>query len=177
MFLAAGCAGGSRSADSTQEYRAFLMERSGASLSPAREKKAVAAFKNYLSHMTRESVLHDTGRVYAPDVFFNDTLKTIHGSKALEEYFLGTVENTDEVKVEFTDVARSGDNYYFRWVMDVKFRKFRRGETIRTIGMTHVRFNSAGQVILHQDYWDSAQGLFEYVPVIGGGIRLIKARL
>ncbi len=61
--------------------------------------------------------------------------------------------------------------------MDVRYRKFHRGKTVRTIGMTHVRFNPEGQVILHQDYWDSAAGLFEYVPVVGGGIRLIKSRL
>ncbi len=172
-----GCATRSDREDPVREYLVFLRENPGADLRGPKEKAAIAAFKNYLSTFTKESVLRDTQRVYAPDAWFNDTLKTVRGSPAIEEYFLGSVANTDEIKVAFTDVARSGNDYYFRWVMDVKFKKFQRGKTIRTIGMTHVRFNRDGQVMLHQDYWDSAQGLFEYVPVIGDGIRFIKSRL
>jgi len=163
--------------DPVTGYLAFLPDHPGADLRGRQEKKAIEDFKNYLSTFTKESVTRDTQRVYASGAWLNDTLKTVRGSKAIEEYFLGSVANTDAIAVAFTDVARSGNDYYFRWIMDVKFKKFQRGKTIRTIGMTHVRFNRDGQVILHQDYWDSAQGLFEYVPVIGGGIRLIKARL
>jgi len=175
--LLPGCATRADREDPVREYLAFLPQHPGADLSGNKEKAAVADFKEYLSTFTRESVRRDTQRVYAPDAWLNDTLKTVRGSKAIEEYFLGSVANTDEIKVVFTDVARSGNDYYFRWVMDVKFKKFQRGKTIRTIGITHVRFNRDGQVILHQDYWDSAQGLFEYVPVIGDGIRFIKSRL
>jgi len=175
--LLPGCATRTDREDPVQEYLAFLPAHPGADLRGSKEKAAVAEFKKYLSTFTKDSVLRDTQRVYAPDAWLNDTLKTVRGSKAIEEYFLGSVANTDEIKVVFTDVARSGNDYYFRWVMDVKFKKFQRGKTIRTIGLTHVRFNRDGQVILHQDYWDSAQGLFEYVPVIGGGIRFIKSRL
>jgi hypothetical protein len=32
-------------------------------------------------------------------------------------------------------------------------------------------------VVLHQDYWDSAAGLFEHVPVVGRLIRTVKSRL
>ena len=178
MFCAGGCA--TRQAvpnQAVQDYLAFLQTHPGADLQGAREKSAITAFQAFLSNFTKENVTANARKVYARDAWLNDTLKTLQGSSEIEEYFLGSVENTDEIKVEFTDVARSGNDYYFRWVMDVKFKKFHRGKVVRTIGMTHVRFNADGQVILHQDYWDSAQGLFEHVPVIGGGIRFIKSRL
>ena len=63
------------------------------------------------------------------------------------------------------------------WTMNVRFKKFKKGETVRSIGMSHIRFNSAGQVVLHQDYWDSGGSLFEHIPVVGWLIRRIKARL
>jgi len=172
-----GCASKGTSGREAQDYLDFLKDRPGADLRGAEEAAAIAAFEDYLSHLSQESVRAKTRTVYAPDVFLNDTLKTVHGSAALEEYFLGTASNTETIDVNFTDMVRSGNDYYFRWIMDVKFKKFAKGQSVRTIGMTHVRFNSAGQVILHQDYWDSTQGLFEYVPVLGGVIRLLKARL
>lgn len=172
-----GCASKRTTGREPQEYLIFLKDRPGANLRGAEEKTAIAAFESYLSHLGKEEVLAKTRKVYAPDVFFNDTLKTVHGSAALEEYFLGTAANTESIAVDFTDVVRSGNDYYFRWIMEVKFKKFAQGQSVRTIGMTHVRFNSVGQVILHQDYWDSTQGLFEYVPVLGGGLRFLKSRL
>ena len=172
-----GCATRPQRPDPIADYLTFLRENPGADLHGADEKAAIQRFQNFLSRFTEEKLLTDTRQVYAPQAFFNDTLKTVRGSAAIEKYFLETLKNTDEITVDFADVARSGNDYYFRWVMDVRFKKFHRGKIARTIGVTHVRFNRAGQVILHQDYWDSTQGLFEYVPVIGDAIRFIKARL
>jgi hypothetical protein len=40
--------------------------------------------------------------------------------------------------------------------------------------MTHLKFNREGRIVLHQDYWDSTAGFFEYVPILGPVIRWIK---
>lgn len=159
------------------DYLAFIAEHPGADLSGEEEKAAIRRFEDYLAHFSEASVRQNTRKTYAANAFLNDTLKTVRGSAAIEEYFLKTLANTESMRVEFTDVARSGNDYYFRWIMDIKFRQFNKGRVVRTVGLTHVRFNKDGQVILHQDYWDSAQGFFEYVPVIGGGIRFIKSKI
>lgn len=172
-----GCASRQPRPDPVGDYLGFLKTHPGADLRGEKERAAVRRFQAFLSVFTEEKLKTETSQVYAQDAFFNDTLKTVRGSAAIGEYFLGTLANTESITVDFTDVARSGNDYYFRWVMDVRFKKFQRGKTMRSIGLTHVRFNPDGQVILHQDYWDSAQGLFEHVPVIGSGIRLIKSRL
>ena len=115
--------------------------------------------------------------VYADDVFFNDTLKTVRGIDALEAYLVESAEAVEWCGVEVEDVAESGGNYYVRWVMEIRFKRFAKGETTRSIGMSHLRFDDDGKILLHQDYWDSAGGLFEHIPVIGYGIRKIKARV
>jgi hypothetical protein len=61
--------------------------------------------------------------------------------------------------------------------MDARLKKVAAGETLRSIGITLVRFDAAGGVVIHQDYWDSAAGLFDHVPLIGRAIRTIKAGL
>ncbi|MEX1117235.1 MAG: nuclear transport factor 2 family protein [Terrimicrobiaceae bacterium] len=160
--------------DEVQAYLDFLKERPGANLQGSAEREALARLKDYLSNLHEENIRKNTATTYAADAFLNDTLKTEIGAAAIEKYFLGTAGNADEIRVEFQDVARSGNEYYLRWVMDVKFKKFHRGKSFRTIGMTHARFNDQGLVILHQDYWDSTTGFFQHVPVLGTGIRYIK---
>jgi len=118
-----------------------------------------------------------TLETYAPDAFFNDTLKTVRGADAIEHYFLETVKNAESVRATVQDVAVSDGNYYVRWTMDVRLAKFKRGQTLRSIGITHLRFDDAGRILIHQDYWDSTGGFFEHLPVVGGILRAIKSRI
>ncbi len=140
------------------------------------ERAAIARVKEFFAVMTEESVRRLTRQVYAPEAYLNDALKSVHGAAAIEEYFLATVRNAESVTVTFEDVAESGGSYYLRWVMDTRLKKLRPGETIRTIGVTLVRFDAQGRVVLHQDFWDSTAGVFEHVPGVGTAIRGIKAK-
>ncbi|MBM3877376.1 MAG: nuclear transport factor 2 family protein [Verrucomicrobia bacterium] len=140
------------------------------------ERAAIARVKDFLSVITADSVRAKTRLVYSDDAYLNDTLKTVRGNAAIEAYFLATAEGAERITVQFDDVAESGGNYYFRWVMDTRLKKLRKGETIRTMGVTHIRFAPDGRVVLHQDFWDSTAGVFEHVPAVGTMIRGIKAK-
>lgn len=137
----------------------------------------VQRFKKFFADMSEESVRTLTRETYAPEVFFNDTLKTVRGVDALEHYFLETVKNAESVNATVMDVTESDGNYYVRWTMDVRLAKFKRGETLRSIGITHLRFDDEGRIVIHQDYWDSTAGFFEHLPVLGGILRAIKSKI
>ena len=143
----------------------------------AAEKAAISRFENFLAHLDEKTAREETGKVYAPDAFLNDTLKTLHGSAAIRDYFIKTTQGLDSMIVTFDDVAPSGRNYYFRWTMETRMKHLAKGKTVRTIGVTLIRFDREGKVILHQDFWDSAQGVWDYVPLIGPSIRWIQSQL
>jgi hypothetical protein len=141
------------------------------------EKEAIARFESFLGHLDEKTAREQTERVYAPDAFLNDTLKTIHGSPAIRDYFIKTAQGLESMTVTFDDVAVSGQNYYFRWTMDTRMKHLARGKNVRTIGVTMVRFDSQERVILHQDFWDSAQGVWDHVPGVGAAIRWIQSKI
>ncbi|MFZ9855352.1 MAG: nuclear transport factor 2 family protein [Limisphaerales bacterium] len=142
------------------------------------EAQAIERVKMFLGRMTLEAVNNEVPRIYATNAYLNDTLKTLNGPEQIQEYFRQTLEAADSFTADFQDVTRSQDGfYYFRWIMKVKMKKVAKGETITTPGITLVRFDRSGRILIHQDYWDSTTGLFEHVPVLGYGIRAIKARL
>ncbi len=115
--------------------------------------------------------------MYAKDAYLNDSLKEMHGVDAIDNYFRKTLETATVVRVSFQDAAVSGENYYFRWVMDIRAPELNEGQAIRSMGMTHVLFDPEGKVAVHQDYWDAASGLFQYLPVIGSMMGWVKGRL
>jgi len=163
------------------EYLGTLrsLEEAGATLEEGSEEesRAIERFQSLLSDFKAPDFGERIPEVYAEDVFFNDTIKTVHGAPAVEEYLTATGEAIDKGTVEFLDLVADNGNYYFRWVMTIRFKRFARGEDKRSIGMTHVRFDSAGKVVLHQDFWDSAGGLFEHVPALGWMLRRAKKGL
>lgn len=141
------------------------------------EAEVIARFRALWGDLTVEGVDRLIDQVYAADVWFNDTVKTITGRDALHHYLQETAARVDACRVEIDDIARSGTHYYVRWRMSVVPAGSAADRPWESIGVTHLRFNADGQIVLHQDYWDSSAGLYEHFPVVGWMIRNIKARL
>jgi hypothetical protein len=40
-------------------------------------------------------------------------------------------------------------------------------------GASHLRFDAAGRVVEHRDYWDAAGELYARLPLIGAPMRLL----
>ncbi len=166
------------SAEQVAAYEAALARTAGMGPAPGSETEsaAIERVRTFFADLTPDGVRRMAGRVYAPDAWFNDTLKTISGGEAIEDYFLETARKADAVNVEFHDIARAGDDFYFRWRMTMRIAALRGGEPLVSYGVTHFRFDDQGRVVLHQDFWDAAGGLYEHVPVVGGILRALRAR-
>ena len=176
-----GCSGVPRVTDSAAALRAVRAEmdrRPTVAPGSEVERQAIDRLKTFLSRIDADSVRDRTLSVYAPDAYLNDTLVSRRGATNIQAYFLETVEAAESITAQVEDVSRSADGFYYvRWVMDARMKKVAAGETLRTLGITLIRFDDQGRVLIHQDYWDSAAGLWEHVPGIGRGIRWIKGRL
>ena len=75
---------------------------------------------------------------------------------------------------EVLSVQEKGNDVFVRWTMHTEFTVMGQSCTIQSIGMSHLRFNSEGKIILHQDYWDSMQGFYQHLPIIGSVLLWIK---
>jgi hypothetical protein len=142
------------------------------------EAAALARFREFFENMTPEQVRASVDKVYATDAWLYDTLVVHHGIDTIRPYFIKTAERAAGVRVEVLDVLRSGDDFYIKWQMDIDWSAFtKKGRTTRSFGMSQLRFNAAGHVVMHYDFWDSAHGFFEHLPVVGAAIRWIKRKV
>jgi hypothetical protein len=180
-IVGTGCRTEPRRVDSAAPLEQALERfqgRPGLAPGSAEETAAIARFRDFLSELTPESIEAKAPAVYAADAHFNDTLVIRDGNPAIVAYLLATARSAESVTAKVDDVTRAADGtYYFRWTMEVRMKRIAKGQVIRTPGITRVRFDAEGQVLVHQDYWDSGAGLWEHVPVLGRGIRGIRARL
>lgn len=141
------------------------------------EVQAIARFTEFLREWDPETIADSVRSVYGSDAYFNDTIKEISTNEEIAHYLAESLAATELVRIEVKDVARSGVDYYFRWVMDIKFRNLNNGSWTQSEGMSQIRFDREGKVVMHRDFWDAAGGLFAYMPVVGSLLRWIKGRL
>lgn len=181
-LLTAACGGKTAVVDPMKFHAEALAATDPAALgaaaagSPA-QKAAIERFRAFFGDLNEARVKADIRSVYAPEVWFNDTLKSLRGVDTLEHYLVETARNVESCKVDIDEIIPSPSGVYVRWRMHIRFKKFHRGETQSSIGVTLLRFDKEGRVAYHQDYWDSGANLFEKVPVLGAGIRAVKRRL
>lgn len=142
------------------------------------EQEALDRFTQFLEGIGSSAFIErEIANVYSQDAYLNDTLKTLVNRSEIKAHFIKTSKAMTDYSVSIDDVAKSDEGYYIRWTMKYKSPKLAKGEEIESIGITHVIFDASGKALLHQDFWDSSNGFFEHVPVLGGGIRIVKKRL
>ena len=139
------------------------------------EAKGLTAFRALYEVFSAEAIRAHVREVYTTDAYFRDGFHEVEGIDAIETYFLKSIEPAVECTFDIQDVTSHNGNYYMRWVMHLVLESDP-DHPVVTVGMTHARFNAAGKIVFHQDYWDTAT-VYERIPVLGSVIRMIKRRI
>jgi hypothetical protein len=173
LFALSGCSGGTL--DSTREYRAAMAERPGVTFATADEgRRAAGRFSALYSDLSEENVRQRVRETYAPEAWFNDTLATEVGIDAIEKYLLKTARGSEMIKGTTQDIAVSGADCYVRWTLEFRTKNLAGGKPIVTEGVSQLRFDEQGRIILHQDFWNPAAGVYQHLPLLGPAIRYVN---
>jgi hypothetical protein len=137
----------------------------------------IERFQTVYSDLTDDAVADRVRDLYAETLYFNDTLATFESREALAGYMQKTGESLDRSSVQIDSVMRDGSDVFVRWTMTFSTSSMGRVIDSESIGMTHLRFDTDGRVLLHQDFWDAASGLYRNLPVVGYGLDLVDQRM
>jgi hypothetical protein len=177
LLIAVGCAQRMQEGGDMVRYERALAETDPAKagrLQPGSEleKEAVSRFVDFYRVFSPEVIRKGLRGLYADGAYFRDGFKEVVGTQAMEDYFLKSAEGIQTCTFDIQEMAVHQGNYYFRWVMHLTMKRSP-DDPIRTVGMSHVRYDAKGKVIFHQDYWDTG-AVYEKIPVMGTVIRWIK---
>ena len=117
-------------------------------------------------------------QLYDDEVHFSDPLHEVHGLAALRDYFDNLYANVEALEFDFhgMDQVRDGEGY-LRWSMRYRHPRLASGQVICVEGCSFLRWNAAGRVVRHRDYFDAGALLYEHLPLLGRIIRWLKGRL
>jgi len=144
------------------------------------DKDAYKKIKSFLflyNNLDKGSVASITDQTYAESLYFNDTLVTLHTRPELIEYLENTQKRLQAINISALNVLEKDQDVFVHWKMQTGFTLMGKRHDVESLGISHLRFNPQGKIILHQDYWDSTSGFFQHIPLIGGIIKWIKLLL
>lgn len=138
------------------------------------EREWVQRVKDAFHPFDVENVTRNFPAAYAENFYFRDAFHVFTEREAMVDYMRATALQSPGVTFEFGTPAREGVDVYLPWIMVLPDRGG--GDPQRSLGVSRLRFNEQGQVIFHQDYWDSADVLVKRVPVANGLIEAVRRR-
>lgn len=141
------------------------------------EHDARQAFGKIFTNFKQGATEANIRSVYANKLYFNDTFKIISDLNELVDYMSESAAHVESTTVDILDVIHSDDDYFIRWSMKMNLSVKGKDIYSHSIGMTQLRFNQAGKVVFHQDFWDSSEAFFEHLPLMGMILKKIKASL
>ncbi len=138
-----------------------------------RKERIVKAFNDL-----RVDNLHILDNFYHPKLKFHDPIGEIDGLEAMKAYYAQMYETVTDIRFDFETLTQEGDNIIGTWTMHLKAKGLNGGEQVSVKGVSHLRFDpDSNLVIYHRDYFDMGAFIYEYIPVLGTFVRMVKKKL
>ena len=119
--------------------------------------------------------LERLGAYYTEDARFKDPFNEVQGLPAIRAVFAHMFVALEAPRFVVTEAIVQDDQCFLVWDFLFRFRRFsREPQTVR--GGSHLKFAPDGRVVLHRDYWDTAEELYEKLPAVGALMRWLKRR-
>jgi len=149
------------------------MKQPATSLHPRCDDARVLGIIDWFESLT-PATLDKLPGFYAAQARFKDPFNTVEGVAAIRPIFEHMFASLEQPRFVIQDVIVQGDQCFLTW--DFDFRLKRRGAAMRIHGGSHLQLDPSGRILVHRDYWDAAEELYEKLPLIGALMRWLRRR-
>ena len=111
---------------------------------------------------------------YAPQAHFKDPFNDVRGVASIRQVFAHMFDTLDAPRFAVTEQLVQGQQAFLAWEFHFRLRRWRAGQPQCIRGGSLLRFDAQGLVQEHRDYWDTAEELYEKLPVLGVLMRALR---
>lgn len=141
---------------------------------PLSSDERVQRLIGWFETLTPQS-LAEIEQFYAADARFKDPFNEVQGPAAIRAVFEHMYRALHAPRFEVLQAVVQGNECFLVWNFLFRFKRFDPGaQCVR--GTSHLRLDTAGRIVLHRDYWDVAEELYEKLPGLGALMRWLKRR-
>lgn len=119
------------------------------------------------------ATLERIDKIYDQTATFRDPFNQVAGIASIRQIYQHMFEQLSAPRFVITTKVVEAAGAFMTW----QFLFALRGKAYVIEGGTHFNLNQQGLIVLHRDYWDAAQELYEKIPVLGAVLRLLRRKL
>ncbi len=123
--------------------------------------------------LTPESV-SDFGTFYSENAYFKDPFNEVRQLADIQAIFSRMFRQIEEPRFEILEWVGDQGGLFLVWDLHFRLRNWKPDQARRIHGVSHLRFDAGGKVCYHRDYWDTGEELYEKLPLLGSGARLLR---
>jgi steroid 5-alpha reductase family enzyme len=131
----------------------------------------------YVFDNLRADNIHILDDFYAKDAVFIDPIGAHNGIKSVKDYYQNLYKNVRSIKFTYKDLVSNKNTHALYWTMTLSADGLNGGSPMSLEGNSHIKFNDAGLVSYHRDYFDMGEFIYEHIPVMGWTIKKVKEKL
>lgn len=110
---------------------------------------------------------------YAPDATFKDPFQLVQGRESIIHIFEKMFTQLNNPSFKVISAMHQGLEASLLWEFNFCFKRWDKSpQSLK--GVSWLKFNEAGLITSHIDYWDPAEGIYEKLPLIGSLMRFLK---
>ncbi len=144
-------------------------------MSEVDHSRQVAALVQFFEHLSPHSV-QQLSQHYDAQARFKDPFNDVQGVAAIERIFTHMFQTLEQPRFVVTAQVLQGAQCFLTWEFHFGLKRWSRGQPQRILGATQWLLSDDGRVVLHRDYWDAAEELYEKLPLVGSLMRWLKRR-
>jgi limonene-1,2-epoxide hydrolase len=131
----------------------------------------------YVYNALNKETMDVLDEFYAEDVVFEDPLGSIEGLPSLRAYYEGMYKNVQEIRFDISEDIEQDEKHVIIWTLHMRVKGLNGGEEVVSKGNSFLKFNDAGKVVYHRDYFDMGEFIYQHVPVLRFLVRQVNKRL
>ena len=114
---------------------------------------------------------------YAEDAWFKDPFNEVRGLPAIQRIFSHMYRQVDEPRFVIIERVADERGAMLTWEFHCRLLLLGKSEALVMRGASHLKFDAAGRVNYHRDYWDTAEELYMKLPLLGLLMRGLRRKL
>jgi steroid Delta-isomerase len=114
---------------------------------------------------------------YSADAYFKDPFNEVRGIEAIQRIFSHMFKQVDEPRFSVSERVVDAHGAMLVWTFSFRVKRRGKGQAQIMRGASHLKFDAAGKVNYHRDYWDTGEELYMKLPLLGSLIRALRRTL
>ncbi len=114
------------------------------------------------------------GAIYESQARFKDPFNEVQGLAEIQRIFRHMYVTLNDPHFLVTGCIVQGSQCFLAWEFRFSHSRLKGGREQCIRGGSHLVLSESGRIVVHRDYWDAAEEVYEKLPVVGSVMRWLK---